>query len=117
MSSFCQWSGKYHPPLNSSASGASSKQNRPNWRFHLHISNKIRNFARKIVQYDDIMKKIFTLVLALCSLSAWAHDFEVDGIYYHIVGKDNVEVTFKDEFFHSVANEYVDTVVVGNTLT
>lgn len=62
------------------------------------------------------MKKIFTLVLALCSLSAWAHDFEVDGIYYHIVGKDSVEVTFKDEFYHSVANEYVDTVVVPATV-
>ena len=62
------------------------------------------------------MKKIFTVVLVLCSLSAWAHDFEVDGIYYHIVGKDSVEVTFKGESLNSVANEYIDTVVIPATV-
>lgn len=63
-----------------------------------------------------MMKKIFTVVLVLCSLSAWAHDFEVDGIYYNKVGKDSVEVTFKGESLNSVANEYIDTVVIPATV-
>ena len=40
------------------------------------------------------MKKLFTLLLALVATSAlWAHDFEVDGIYYKILNGSEVEVT------------------------
>lgn len=40
------------------------------------------------------MKKLFTLLLAaLCTLSVWAYDFEVGGIYYNILEGNNVEVT------------------------
>ena len=63
------------------------------------------------------MRKLFSLFLALvATTSLWAHDFEVDGIYYHIVGKDSVEVTFKGESLNSVANEYIDTVVIPATV-
>ena len=63
------------------------------------------------------MRKLFSLFLALvATTSLWAHDFEVDGIYYHIVGKDSVEVTFKGESLNSVANEYIDTVVITATV-
>ncbi len=42
------------------------------------------------------MKKIFFLFAALvaCTLSTFAHDFEVDGIYYNFLGGDSVEVTY-----------------------
>ena len=63
------------------------------------------------------MRKLFSLFMALlATTSLWAHDFEVDGIYYHIVSKDSVEVTFKGEFLNSVANEYIDTVVIPATV-
>ena len=35
-----------------------------------------------------IMKKIFTLLFALCTISVWAYDFEVDGICYDIWTED-----------------------------
>ena len=47
------------------------------------------------------MKKISTLVLMLmCAIATWAHDFEVDGIYYNILqDKTNeVEVTYQYEW-------------------
>lgn len=63
------------------------------------------------------MRKLFSLFMALlATTSLWAHDFEVDGIYYNKVGKDSVEVTFKGEFLNSVANEYIDTVVIPATV-
>ena len=63
------------------------------------------------------MRKLFSLFMALlATTSLWAHDFEVDGIYYHKVSKDSVEVTFKGEFLNSVANEYIDTVVIPATV-
>ena len=63
------------------------------------------------------MRKLFSLFMALlATTSLWARDFEVDGIYYHIVGKDSVEVTFKGESLNSVANEYIDTVVIPATV-
>ena len=40
------------------------------------------------------MKKLFTLLLVLVATTAlWAHDFEVDGIYYNILTDNEVEVT------------------------
>lgn len=63
------------------------------------------------------MKKIFTLLVALVATTAlWAHDFVVDGIYYHKTEKGCVEVTFKGEAQNEVANEYTDTVVVPTTV-
>ena len=63
------------------------------------------------------MKKIFTLLVVLVATTAlWAHDFVVDGIYYHKIEKGCVEVTFKGEAQNEVANEYTDTVVVPTTI-
>jgi hypothetical protein len=44
------------------------------------------------------MKKVFTLLVALVATTAlWAHDFEVNGIYYNILADktNEVEVTFR----------------------
>ena len=63
------------------------------------------------------MRKLFSLFMALiATTSLWAHDFVVDGIYYNKVSKDSVEVTFKGESLNSVANEYIDTVVIPATV-
>ena len=63
------------------------------------------------------MKKIFTLLFALCTISVWAYDFEVDGICYNITDKINtfVEVTYKGEGIYSV-DEYSDSVIIPNSV-
>ncbi len=45
------------------------------------------------------MKKHFFLwaLLLLCTLPTFAHDFEVDGIYYNRLGGDSVEVTYQGD--------------------
>ncbi len=54
------------------------------------------------------MKKVTMFLFALlCSASLFAHDFEVDGIYYNFLGEDSVEVTEPNSY-----NEYIDTVVI-----
>ena len=66
------------------------------------------------------MKKIFTLlVAAICALSTWAEDFEVNGIYYNIlIDKTNeVEVTYQGKYYHSYFNEYSGSVTIPSTVT
>ena len=62
------------------------------------------------------MKKLFTLLVAsLCTLSVWAEDFSVNGIYYNFLGGDEVEVTYAGAKGSSI-KEYSDTVVVPATV-
>ena len=65
------------------------------------------------------MKKLFTLLFALVATTAlWAHDFEVDGIYYKILkDKTNeVEVTYRGSSYSSY-NEYTGSVTIPSTVT
>ena len=66
------------------------------------------------------MKKLF-LLLSLFYLgahSAWAHDAEVDGIFYNLFeGSQCATVTFQGEEYYSVQNEYTGDVVVPATFT
>ena len=65
------------------------------------------------------MKKIFTLlVAAMCAMSMWAHDFEVNGIYYKILtNKTNeVAVTYRGESYSSY-DEYSGSVVIPMIVT
>ena len=66
------------------------------------------------------MKKIFTLlVAAICALSTWAEDFEVDGIYYKILADKTkeVEVTYQGKYADSYSNEYSGSVTILSTVT
>ena len=69
------------------------------------------------------MKTIKTLLLTitalLCSLTATAHDFEVGGIYYNITSEEEktVEVTYRGNDYDSYSNEYIDSVVIHNSVT
>ena len=66
------------------------------------------------------MKKIFTLlVAAICALSTWAEDFEVDGIYYNILtDKTNeVAVTYRGSFYYSYSDEYTGSVTIPSSVT
>lgn len=66
------------------------------------------------------MKKFSLLLLFSLFLGAhsvWAHDVEVDGIFYNLFNGSNVaNVTFQGEEYYSSENEYTGDVVVPQTI-
>ena len=67
----------------------------------------------------NYLKHLFTALLLLCTTMASAHDFEVGGIYYKILSKEDktVEVTFKGSSYREYSNEYTGSVVIPETVT
>ena len=65
-----------------------------------------------------ISKLLLAAVFMLCYISAFAHDFEVDGVYYKILNSTNktVEVTYQGSSYSSYSNEYAGEVVVPSTV-
>ena len=65
------------------------------------------------------MKKSFLLLSLLWgALSAWAHDAEVDGIFYNLdAGNKTATVTFKGDEYDSYEGEYAGDVVIPETVT
>ena len=65
--------------------------------------------------------KLFLIwIMVLCiPLSLYAHDFEVDGIYYNISSEtgQTVEVTLRGDYTNSYSNEYTGTVVIPESVT
>ena len=61
----------------------------------------------------NFLKSLLSIVCLLCSIGVYAHDFEVDGIYYNITDDTNktVTVTYKVNSYDSYDNEYSGTVV------
>ena len=59
---------------------------------------------------------LITIAVLLCSISARAHDFEVDGIYYNVTSSTErtVEVTFRGEYWHYY-DEYQGVVKIPST--
>ena len=66
-----------------------------------------------------LMKNYFLLLTLLClSLSARAHDAEIDGIFYNLdVANKTATVTFKGNNYGSYDNEYSGDVVIPETVT
>ena len=67
------------------------------------------------------MKKLnllFTALLLLFSLTATAHEFEVDGIYYNILSEEEktVELTYRGTSYSQYSNEYYDNVVIPESV-
>ena len=62
---------------------------------------------------------LVTLAMLLCTISASAHDFEVDGIYYNITDSEKltVEVTYRGSSYYDYSNEYTGSVVIPETVT
>ncbi len=60
---------------------------------------------------------LFALVMATASL--WAHDFEVDGIYYNITDETNktVAVTYRGSSADNYTNEYSGHVIIPASVT
>ena len=65
------------------------------------------------------LKHLFTALLLLCSSVAFAHSFEVDGIYYNITNSTTKEVavTYSGSSSDAVANEYTGSVVIPSTVS
>ncbi|MBR3951006.1 MAG: leucine-rich repeat domain-containing protein [Bacteroidaceae bacterium] len=65
-------------------------------------------------------KQLLFLIVTLCMpLSLYAHDFEVDGIYYDIENLSNktVAVTYKGEQYDSYSNEYTGIITIPSNVT
>ena len=67
-----------------------------------------------------LLKSIFLISLVcLTSIVTYAHDFEVDGIYYNITDPENKEVavTYKGFSYSHSDNEYSGEVVIPVIVT
>ena len=62
---------------------------------------------------------LLTTAVLLCSISARAHDFEVDGIYYKVLSREKltVEVTYKRYYNGNYENDYSGAVIIPSTVT
>ena len=65
-----------------------------------------------------IKQLLITVVVLLCSATASAHDFEVDGIYYNIISANDltVAVTYKGNSYDEISNEYSGEVIIPETV-
>ena len=64
------------------------------------------------------MRKLFLLFWALLATTClWAHDFEVDGIYYNYLDGNNVAVSYKGSSYYQCSNEYSGEVTIPETVT
>ena len=68
------------------------------------------------------MKTQLFRILAIigCLLSnviLYAHDFEVDGIYYNELSSTEVEVSYRGNYYYSYDNEYTGAVVIPDSVT
>ena len=59
---------------------------------------------------------LFTIAVLLFSITANAHDFEVDGIYYNKTSNTTVSVTYRGFSSNSYSNEYSGNVVIPSTV-
>ncbi len=62
---------------------------------------------------------LLAIAMLCCSLTASAHDFEVDGIYYNITSEEDltVEVTHRGSSSHSYLDEYSKDVIIPETVS
>ena len=67
-----------------------------------------------------ILKPLLAIVCLLSSITLYAHDFEVDGIYYRLLSEENqVAVTYYGDDVYDVPEEYIYTgsVTIPETVT
>ena len=65
-----------------------------------------------------IKQLLITVAVLLCSATASAHDFEVDGIYYNIISASDLTaaVTYKGDSYDEISNEYSGEVIIPETV-
>ena len=80
-------------------------------------------FYRTAIKTNKIMKQLKTLsaliAMLLCSTCLFAHDFEVNGIYYNILSSTDrtVEVTYKGDSYDEYSDEYSGNLSISKNVT
>ena len=64
----------------------------------------------------NIIKSLLAIACLLCSIGVYAHEFEVDGIYYISYGS-HANVTYKSYSYDAYDNEYTGAVVIPARVT
>ena len=59
---------------------------------------------------------LFTIAVLLCNITANAHDFVVNGIYYDKTSNTEVCVTYRGSAYYDYSNEYSGNVVIPSTV-
>ena len=68
--------------------------------------------------YKTMNKLFFTPVLLFFAVSSWAHDAEIDGIFYYLnSATKKAIVTYKGIFPDTYSNEYSGSVTIPSTFT
>ena len=68
---------------------------------------------------QKLLQSLMLIAALLTSSHAFAHDFEVGGIYYNITSSTDktCEVTFQGSSYRSYSNEYTGSIVIHETVT
>ena len=65
-----------------------------------------------------LQKTLLTIACLLCSIGVYAHDFEVDGIYYNYSSTPRkAYVTYRGKNYDSYSNEYTGAVIIPESVT
>ena len=85
-----------------------------------NLTNIDIKFSYNNIKRDTSMKRLFSLIVfSINFIAIWAHDFEVDGIYYNITSssKKTVEVTYKGSSFATFSDEYIGDITIPSTIS
>ena len=65
-----------------------------------------------------ILRKLILIAVLLTGSHAFAHDFEVDGIYYNILSSTDktVEVTYRGSHHAEYTDEYTGSIVIPESI-
>ena len=66
--------------------------------------------------YGGVREGLLFLAL-VATTSLWAEDFSVNGIYYNYLDGNNVEVTYRGNYYYSYDDEYAGEVIIPSTVT
>ena len=71
------------------------------------------------MKHLNTFKGLFLTLLFACTGTAFAHNFEVDGVYYNILSKTDktVEVTYKGTSYSQYSNEYIGSIFIPESVT
>ena len=66
-----------------------------------------------------LLKTLAAIAFLLCSITVFAEDFEVDGIYYYITSETEktVMVTYSGSYYSEKYDRYTGSVVIPETVT
>ena len=63
------------------------------------------------------LRNTFFALALLSTFFAFAHDFEVDGIYYKITSDTEVSVTYRGTSYYQYSDEYTGDVIIPSTVS